>query len=208
MSEIRITYYGHSCFKVNAQDYSVVFDPYQNESVPGLKLPDGIKADAVFCSHGHADHNAENLIHLTGRKIPFEVSRLSVPHDDANGSKRGMTDITFLQLGNVVLAHLGDIGREPTEEEYQKLSRADILMIPVGGYFTIDAVMAEKIMKKVTARLNILMHYRKGDRGYDVLADIRDISQQIPELKELSDTSISFDEDHVPEETITLEPVQ
>lgn len=208
MSAITITYYGHSCFKVSYQNHSIVFDPYQDGSVPGLKLPHDIQADAVSCSHQHADHNAENLIHLSGRGIPFDGKKISVPHDDANGTKRGMTDLTFVKLGHVVLVHMGDIGREPTEEEYSALSKADILMIPVGGYFTIDAETAEKIMHKVHAKLNILMHYRNGNRGYDVLADLQEIQKNIPECKNLNQTSISFDEDEIPQETITLEPVQ
>lgn len=208
MSEITIAYYGHSCFKVTYQNHSIVFDPYQDGSVPGLKLPDHMEADVVSCSHQHADHNAENRIHVTGRGIPFDGKKLSVPHDDANGAKRGMSDITFVQLGHVVLAHMGDIGREPTEEEYRALSKADILMIPVGGYFTIDARMAEKIMRRVQAKLNILMHYRKGNRGYDVLADLDEIRKDIPQLEELNQNTISFDEDDIPQKTITLEPVQ
>ena len=208
MSEITIEYYGHSCFRILYENYSVVFDPYQDGSVPGLKLPSGIQADAVFCSHSHADHNAAELIHLTGRKLPFPVQKIQVPHDDANGTKRGMTDITSVSFGNTVITHMGDIGREPTKEEYRKISRTDVLMIPVGGYFTIDAGMAEKIMKKVSAKLNILVHYRKGNRGYEVLSDICDIRKEIPELKELSDHSISFSEETIPVETITLEPMQ
>lgn len=208
MAEITISYYGHSCFKVTYDNHSIIFDPYEDGSVPGLKLPDHIDADAVSCSHQHADHNAQHLIHLTGRGFPFDIEKMTVPHDDANGNKRGMTDITFVKTGNVILAHLGDIGREPTEEEYDQLSKADILMIPAGGYFTIDADQAQSIIHRVYARLNILMHYRKENRGYDVLADITEIKTKIPELKELADTSISFDEDAIPQETITLEPMQ
>lgn len=208
MSEIHIAYYGHSCFKVSYQSHSIVFDPYEDGSVPGLKLPDKIEADAVSCSHQHADHNAEHLIHLTGRGLPFDGKKIPVPHDDANGAKRGMSDITFVKLGHAVLAHLGDIGRMPTVEEYEELKKADIIMIPVGGYFTIDAKQSAVILHKLPAKLRILMHFRKGNRGYEVLEDLADIHREIPELQELKDTGISFDEDAVPEETVTLEPIQ
>lgn len=208
MSEIHIDSYGHSCFKVTYQNHSIVFDPYEDGSVPSLKLPDDITADAVSCSHQHADHNAQHLIHLTGRGVPFDGKKITVPHDDANGTKRGMSDITFVKLGHAVLAHLGDIGRMPTKEEYEELKKADIVMIPVGGYFTIDAKQAEEILHNLPAKLRILMHFRKENRGYDVLEDLGEIHQEIPELKELKDTGISFDEDAVPQETITLEPIQ
>lgn len=208
MSEISIVYYGHSCFKVVYQNHSIVFDPYEDGSVPGLKLPDDIQADAVSCSHQHQDHNAQHLIHLSGRGLPFDGKKITVPHDEAGGTKRGMTDITFVKLGHAMLAHLGDIGREPTEEEYEELKKADIVMIPVGGYFTIDARQAQTILQNLPAKLRILMHYRKENRGYEVLEDLSEIHHEIPELHELNDTCITFDEDNIPEETITLEPVQ
>lgn len=205
---ITITYYGHSCFKVENENHSVVFDPYEDGSVPGLKLPSGIHADVVYCSHAHADHDASSLITKTSDRDPFPVHKITVPHDDANGTKRGLTDITFVTIDHVTIAHLGDIGRMPTKEEYEQLGKADVLMIPCGGYFTIDAKQAEEILTHVHAKLNILMHYREGSRGYDVLSDIKDIQKVIPELKHLNESSVSFDENHIPEETITLEPIQ
>lgn len=205
---ITITYYGHSCFKAENEKHAVVFDPYEDGSVPGLKLPDHITADAVYCSHGHADHDAADLIEKTSDHDPFPVDKITVPHDDANGSKRGLTDITFITIDHVTIAHMGDIGRLPTEKEYEKLREADVIMIPCGGYFTIDSGQAEEILKHVHAKLNILMHYRDGNKGYDVLSDIQDIHKDIPELKRLNESSISFDKNHIPEETITLKPVQ
>lgn len=205
---ITITYYGHSCFKVENENHAVVFDPYEDGSVPGLKLPSDIHADAVYCSHSHADHDASSLIHITSDHDPFPLHKITVPHDDAGGTKRGFTDITFVTINHVTIAHLGDIGRMPTKEEYDELSKADVIMIPCGGYFTIDAKQAEEIIHHVHAKLNILMHYREDNRGYDVIADIKDIQKDIPELVQLNDSSISFDEANIPQETITLKPIQ
>ncbi len=207
MSDITITSYGHSCFKIAYLGSSVVLDPYEDDSVPGLKLPEGIKADAVYCSHEHKDHCAAHLIHTTGQN-PFPLFKAAVPHDDAGGKKRGMSDITFLKVGTITIVHMGDIGREPTEEEYEALQRADVVMMPVGGYFTVDAEMAAQILKKIGARLNILMHYRRGEMGYDVLADLQTVEKSFPGLKNLDETFISFDEMNVPEETMTLKPLQ
>ena len=207
MAEIEIVYYGHSCFKISYLGNSVVLDPYEDDSVPGLKLPKGMNADAVYCSHEHKNHHAESLVHTTGFN-PFPLFRASVPHDDAGGSKRGFSDMTFLKVGTITIVHMGDIGREPSEEEYEALQRADVLMIPAGGYYTIDAAMAEKITEKVGARLNILMHYRKGEKGYDVLADIDTVAKSFPQLQQLQTSRLVFDEMQVPQKTVTLEPVQ
>lgn len=206
---IRITYYGHSCFEIRTQEGAVILDPYENNSVPGLKLPKHLKADAVYCSHEHADHNAAHLIRLSGRKAPFPVSAITVPHDDAGGSKRGMSNITFLDICGITVAHLGDIGRLPTESEYAELQKADIVMLPCAGFFTISSAQAWEIIQKLKKpSLKILMHFREGKRGYDVQEDIRDIQKNIPGIRRLSETEIDIDPKNIPDEIITLEPVQ
>jgi len=207
MADLTITYYGHSCFKVCYEKKSVVFDPYEDGSVPGLKLPEGISADAVYCSHDHKDHNAANLIQNNGLN-PFPVFRVTVPHDDCEGKIRGFSDITFLKVGSTTIVHMGDVGREPTKEEYEAIERASVILIPVGGYYTIDAVMASKILAKTHAKLNILMHYRRGDTGYDRIADLDMVQKSFPNLKNINETFITFDENAVPSEIITLQPVQ
>jgi L-ascorbate metabolism protein UlaG (beta-lactamase superfamily) len=207
MSEIKIQYYGHSCFQVSYEGHSAVFDPYDTDAVPGLQLPAGIRSDAVYCSHEHTDHNAAYLIQSAERD-PFPLFRASVPHDDVHGAKRGFTNMTFLKVGDATIVHLGDIGRMPNEEEYEALQKAAVLMIPVGGYYTIDASQASEIIAKVHAPLNILMHYRRGNQGYDVLEDLEQIKKEIPSLKILSETELVFDEATVPQETVALEPLQ
>jgi L-ascorbate metabolism protein UlaG (beta-lactamase superfamily) len=193
---------------VEADERQIVFDPYQNNSVPGLRLPDEIAADAVYCSHGHEDHNARDLIHVTGGREPFQVSYMSVPHDGSEGRDRGFSNITFVKIGRCTIAHLGDIGRMPTEKEYIMLRKADAVMIPVGGYYTIDALQASEILKNINANLKILMHYREGSRGYEVLADIEDIRKLFPDIRQTESTYVSFEDSAVPKEIITLEPIQ
>ena len=85
MSKVKIIYYGHSCFKVEALSGSIIFDPYADGSVPGLRLPHGLKADVVSCSHQHDDHNAAELVRTTGDRPMFTVQKLTVPHDHHDG---------------------------------------------------------------------------------------------------------------------------
>ena len=209
MAEVRIESFGHSCFRITYNGKSAVLDPYENDSVPGLKLPENIEADCVYCSHGHGDHNAAHLIRTAEPESDgFAMTFITVPHDDAGGALRGMNRITFLHAGNCRIVHMGDIGRLPTQEEYQKLSGVEVMLIPVGGHYTIDAAQAAEIISKAKPKLSILMHFRKGNRGYGVIADINDVKKEFPSLKEFDETSVSFDENEVPEEIITLEPVQ
>lgn len=209
MANVRIQYYGHSCFKVSTESGSAVFDPYEDGSVPGTTLPEDLEADAVFCSHDHHDHNAAGQVKLTGRACPFGVSFLTVPHDDANGEKRGFCRITFLETGGLTVAHLGDLGRLPTEDEYEKLGQADILLIPCAGFYTIDAEETKEIIRRLkTPSLKILMHYREGSRGYDVQKTISEVMQIIPGVVRLPETEITADSRAVPDQIITLEPLQ
>ena len=209
MSEIRIDFLGHACFKVSYENRSVLFDPYENGSVPGLKLPEPLGADRVYCSHEHGDHNARHLIHETDPlSDPFEVSFLTGPHDDAGGALRGMNRITIVKPGACKIIHMGDIGRLPTDEEYEQLADADVMMIPAGGHYTIDAKQASEIISRAKPKLAILMHFRKGKTGYDVIASIDDVRKSFASLKECEESSVCFDETDVPEGIITLTPAR
>lgn len=212
MSKAAITYYGHSCFKVEADGSSIIFDPYENGSVPGIKLPEGIEADAVSCSHQHGDHNAAHLVKTSGKKLNFNVRKITVPHDHHDGAHRGLSDITFVELtGNpsALIVHLGDLGRLPTEEEFSDIAKADVVLLPCAGYFTIDSKEAAEIIRHLKHPcLVILMHFREDGRGYGVQETISEVAEDIRGIKRLNSSTITVDFDNVPDETITLEPVQ
>lgn len=205
---VTITFYGHACFKVDNGHESIVLDPYANDKVPGLKLPSEIEASCVSCSHEHADHNAKELIKETiPGKTVFEIEKVTVPHDEANGTLRGMNDITILHVDGKKIVHFGDIGRLPTEEEYAKLANADVVMIPAGGHYTIDARNAKHIVDTIQPNVTILMHYRKGEVGYDVLASIDDIKQVFSNVQERNSSCYILNDDDQGI-VITLEPKQ
>ena len=176
MSEIKITYYGHSCFMVEAQGYSVVFDPYEDGYVPGLK-PLRAKANDVLCSHSHADHNFRQGVEIisVGQKV-FSVETIICPHDDDYGSLRGMNIIHVLHMDNQKIVHMGDIGDMLPEEDMQRLRHVDILMIPVGGYYTINAVTADRLARAISPRVTIPMHYKTGTSGFSVLSKVTDFT--------------------------------
>ena len=190
---MKITYYGHSCFLVEENNSRILFDPYEDESVPGLTLSKDISVDAVYCSHEHADHNAAHLVH-TENKDPFPKEFIVVPHDHHDGKKRGMNRMTIVNIHGIRLAHLGDNEGLPTKEEYEKLN-VDILLIPCGGYYTINALEAKEIIDTIDAGLTILMHYRNEKQGYDVLEEIHDIMQnEIPSIKQIDSSTIEINQ--------------
>ena len=120
-----------------------------------------------------------------------------------------MNRMTVVNIHGIRLAHLGDIGRLPTKEEYEKLN-VDILLIPCGGYYTINALEAKEIIETVNAGLTILMHYRNGKQGYDVLEDIHDIMQNtIPSLKQIASSTLDINQHLLDSHSIiTLLPKQ
>ena len=168
---MKIQWLGHSCFRVEAEGYSVVFDPYEDGSVPGL-APLHPTADAVFCSHDHFDHNAVQTVTLTGRALPLQVEKIAAYHDNVEGTQRGPNTIHILHGDGMRVAHLGDLGHMPSEEALALLRGVDALLLPVGGFFTIDAPTAKAVADAIGPRVVIPMHYRREGMGFDVIGPV------------------------------------
>ncbi|MDF3005986.1 MAG: hypothetical protein K0S22_2458 [Oscillospiraceae bacterium] len=176
---MRITWHGHSCFKVETNQGSVVFDPYEDGRVPGYApLPRNLSADAVLCSHQHRDHSAVELVRLSGSTPTFSVQEISTFHDEVQGEKRGTNKIHIVSAGRIRLAHMGDIGCELTREQLTVLRGVDVLLIPVGGFYTIDATQAKMMADAIGARVVIPMHYRNGYLGYEVIGTLESFTEQ------------------------------
>ena len=164
---------GHSCFTLETAEGSVVFDPYRDGSVPGLS-PIRLTADLVLCSHDHRDHGARELVGLTGRTPSFSVETISTFHDPECGALRGPDTIHIVAAEGMRLAHLGDLGCIPTPEQLDRLRGLDALLIPVGGYYTIDASQAQELAEELKPRIVVPMHYRSDTFGYEVIARLED----------------------------------
>lgn len=170
---MKLTWYGHSCFLIESEDGSAVLDPYAPESVPGFQLPE-LTADAVFCSHEHADHNYRSGVALTGREFRGTVEEIPCYHDGVLGLKRGKNTIRVITCEGLRIAHLGDLGHMLSRAQLKALGELDALLIPIGGFYTIDAAAARRIAEAVRAGVSIPMHYRGKDFGYDVLGTVDD----------------------------------
>ena len=172
MKSVKIEYLGHSCFRLTFDGQRIVLDPYAPGMIPGV--PDlKTEAEFVYCSHEHGDHNAVSQVKLTEGAAPkFQLTELLTDHDDAGGSKRGKNMIRVFDFDGIRVAHFGDLGRPLKDEELQALSGLDCAMIPVGGFFTIDAATAASIAKQLHPTTIIPMHYRTENSGFAVLADL------------------------------------
>ena len=117
---MKLTWCGHSCFLLESRSGSVVFDPYAPGSVPGLVLPT-LRADAVICSHEHADHFYPEGVELSGRKPDFEIRRFDCWHDYVKGAKRGKNMMTLVETDGLRVLHMGDLGHMLSPEQLAAL---------------------------------------------------------------------------------------
>lgn len=159
---MKIEWLGHACFRL---DESLVIDPYKDGSVPGL-APLKTTANKVICSHGHADHSGTECVKIIPGDCGFEIEEVPSWHDDQQGALRGPNTIFVIAKNGEKLVHLGDLGHFPTDAQLEKIKDADYLLIPVGGYYTIDAETAVKICLAANPKHITPMHYRTTTYGY------------------------------------------
>ncbi|HOO52795.1 MAG TPA: MBL fold metallo-hydrolase [Methanothrix sp.] len=167
MIELKISWLGHSCFKIEDDSGKVVVtDPF-DESV-GYPPP-RIRADVVALSHDHHDHNNVKalkgdpaVVRGPGKKAAagIEFEGIASYHDDRGGKLRGKNTIFCFEMDGVRVCHLGDLGHLLSEKEVAALGRVDVLMIPVGGAFTLDGEGAKKVVGQINPRIVMPMHFK------------------------------------------------
>jgi L-ascorbate metabolism protein UlaG (beta-lactamase superfamily) len=172
---MRLTYFGHSSFLVQAADNTrVILDPYRHGAFDGAVKYDPIDepADAVVASHTHDDHGATDtipghprvLVRPVAEKVgAVRITGIEVDHDETGGKERGKNTITVLDDGDIRLVHLGDLGHPLDAATVRAIGPVDVALVPVGGYFTIDHKTAGKVIESLDPRIAIPMHY-KTDR--------------------------------------------
>lgn len=166
-----ISYLGHASFKLRGRQSILITDPY--DSSVGFNLP-RVSADVVTVSHDHPDHNNyQNISGTARRKEPFivkspgeyEISGISVFgvqsfHDDSDGKERGRNTIFVIYLDDVTIVHLGDLGHVLTDRQVKEIRDVDVLLIPVGGKYTIGTKEALTVVNQLQPLYVIPMHYR------------------------------------------------
>jgi L-ascorbate metabolism protein UlaG (beta-lactamase superfamily) len=173
-----ISYLGQSCFKLQdklgPEGVTFVTDPFSKEL--GLKVPN-FEADIVTVSHQHSDHNNVSALRADPFVIDapgeYDVKGVMVQgietfHDTKNGAERGKNIVYRIEMDDLTLVHLGDLGHVLSDEQLEQLDKVDILFIPVGGKYTIDAKMAVEVIGQLEPRIVIPMHYKLPDSKAEV----------------------------------------
>ena len=174
-----ITWLGHACVLLESGGYRVILDPCKG--VPGVKNTAG-EANAVYCSHTHFDHCYTDEIRIVeGSASPFTVREIASFHDDANGAKRGKNTIRALSAEGVTVVHLGDLGHTLSAEQLANIGKCDVLLLPIGGTYTLDIAQAKAVAEQVNPRVIIPMHYRRDKMGFEVLQTVEEFAAQYDE---------------------------
>ena len=170
-----ITWFGHSCFRIEGKDASLLIDPFSKDI--GLRPPK-IKDDVVMVTHGHYDHsNLEGLgveNFLVKGPGEYEVKGVLIKgiqsfHDKSQGTERGLNTIYVIKMEDMILVHMGDFGQDAlSEEQIDKIGNPDILMVPVGGVYTINYKEAASAIRQIEPKVIIPMHYRVPGLKIDI----------------------------------------
>lgn len=191
--EIRLIWHGHACFEIRGGGGIVVIDPFRAGSVPGLG-PVRAVVGLTLTSHDHDDHNAVQEVVHSGDKPRVEVEVIETFHDDVSGMKRGRNRIHILDFDGTRIAHCGDLGAKPDAVQLAPLRRLDLLLIPVGGYYTIDGDQAAELVSELKPRVTIPMHYREEGLDFPVLSDVRTFTDHFEDVAYWPDHRVTLNE--------------
>ncbi len=163
---MEIRWLGHACFRIKGRQTTVITDPYS----PNLGYSMGkATANIVTVSHQHPGHSYTDGVGGNPRKVTgpgeYEIGDVIIIgiatfHDNDGGSQRGKNTVYLMEVDEVSVCHLGDLGHILTNEQVEELGEVDVLLLPVGGLSTINAAMAAQIVRQLEPKVVIPMHYQ------------------------------------------------
>jgi len=211
---MKIKWLGHASFLITSDSgIKIITDPYQ----PDERLKYGEineSADIVTVSHEHGDHNYVSAvrgnpeaIRGTAKVKGIELKGIPAYHDDAGGSQRGKNTIFCFAVDGVRVCHLGDLGHPLSDKQVAELGSVDILIIPVGGSYTIDAKVAGQVCDKLKPKVIIPMHFR-NDKCIFPIAGVDEFLQGKEGVSRLDISEVEFKQGELPATTkiVVLKP--
>jgi L-ascorbate metabolism protein UlaG (beta-lactamase superfamily) len=178
LKDMEITWLGHSCFRIKGSHATVITDPYSPTLGYSLGKP---TAHIVTVSHQHDDHAyVEGVQGIGGGKPKFitgpgeyevkDVLIIGVAtfHDAEKGAKHGKNTVYLIEIDEVSVCHLGDLGHVLTAEQVEEIDNVDVLLLPVGGMYTINAATAAEVVRQLEPKIVIPMHYKTEAISWDL----------------------------------------
>jgi L-ascorbate metabolism protein UlaG (beta-lactamase superfamily) len=185
---MKITWLGHASFLVESGGEKLVTDPYDKI---GLEFP-SVTADVVTTSHDHFDHSATGLVGGSPKVLSetgehaegvFRVEGYPTYHDESQGSQRGGNTVYIIEAEGVRVCHLGDLGHRLSPEDVASFGRVDVLMVPVGGVYTVDAAGAESVSASVGPKIVLPMHYKIPGLSLEI-GGVEEFSKRFAKVRE------------------------
>ena len=205
---MRIRWLGHASFLITAADGTrIITDPYG--VFPDLHYtPIEEKADIVVITHKHGDHVGGKVkgnpkqVTGGGKKMAgnIEFNGLETYHDSAKGSQRGPNTIFCFTVDGIKLCHMGDLGHQLSGPEIAEIGQVDVLMIPVGGFYTIDAAIATKICSQIGPRVIIPMHYCNDKCSFPI-SGVEDFLKGKAGVKRVNTSDLELKAGQLPQST-------
>ena len=208
---MKIKYYGHAAFLITSDDGAkIITDPYEPGAFDGALSYGPIKdqADIVSTSHDHADHNETKslpgsfqVVNKSGSTAVKRISLRGIPtyHDPSKGSERGGNLVFVFSVDGIRVCHLGDLGHVLSAKEVEQIGEVDVLLIPVGGHFTIDPKEATHVAGQLKPKVLIPMHFKTKKCDFPIAA-VDDFLKGKSNVKRLKASETSFTQGKLPQQ--------
>ncbi len=208
---MKVKWLGHSSFFITSEEgLRIITDPYGD--YPNLDYkPIDETAEIMVISHQHGDHtggkvggNPEVVDKVGTTKVKgLEFKGLATSHDESGGKQRGPNKVFCFSVNGVRICHLGDLGHQLTESQIAEIGAVDILLIPVGGYYTIDDKGATRICDLIKPRVVIPMHFRNEKCAFPI-AGVEEFIKGKENVKRASNSEVEFRRGELPAATEIL----
>jgi L-ascorbate metabolism protein UlaG (beta-lactamase superfamily) len=211
-----IKWLGHSCFLITSKEgLRIITDPYVVGG--GINYsPINEAADIVLMSHNHADHNNVSAVRggpkaIKGNGIKnakgIQFRGIATYHDSSQGRQRGPNTVFCFNLDSMNLCHLGDLGHVLSQEQVEQVGAVDILFIPAGGFYTIDAAKASQVCDQLKPKIVIPMHFKTSKCDYPI-ATVEDFLKGKRNVRKIDSSEAEFKLEELPASTdiVVLEP--
>jgi L-ascorbate metabolism protein UlaG (beta-lactamase superfamily) len=208
---MKIKFFGHASFSITSdKGVKIITDPYKPGCFGGGIKYDAIgeEADIVTISHEHDDHNETNIsgspsfVRGAGAQEvrDIKITGVDVYHDESGGKERGTNTIFNMLIDDIHVVHLGDLGHSLSAEDVNKIGTVDVLLVPVGGHFTIDTNVADNVIDTLKPKVVIPMHFKTDKCGFPI-APVEDFIKN-KEVKKIA-AEFEIKKENLPEKTTT-----